>query len=84
MFYRLERIMLAAGSPVRRSRAAPASGRRGSGSRRMLRDRARGLRVRASHFTGRGRRRALAVAGWQHISNVACTAVFGEVPGDGG
>ena len=32
MFYRLDMIMLAAGSPARRSRAAPAAGRRGSGS----------------------------------------------------
>jgi hypothetical protein len=83
MSYRLERVMLVAGSPVRRSRAAPALGRRGSGSHRVLRDRAGSLQIRAAHFTGQGRRRALAVAGWQHISNVACTAVCGEVPGDG-
>jgi hypothetical protein len=83
MFYRLDMIMLTAGSPARRSRTAPAAGRRGSGSHRALRDKARNLRIRASHVTGQGRRRALAVAGWRHISNVACTAACGEVPGDG-
>jgi len=83
MSYRLERIMLAAGSPARRWRAAPALGRRGSGSHWALRAKARVLQIRAAHFTGQGRRPALAVAGWQHISNVACTAVCGEVPGDG-
>jgi len=83
MFFRLERIMLAVGSSVRRSRAAPALGRRGSDSHRALCDKAGGLQIRAAHFTGQGRRRALAVAGWRHISNVACAAVCGEVPGDG-
>jgi hypothetical protein len=84
MFYRLDKVTLDAGSPVRRSRAASALGRPGSGSRRAPREKATGLRIRASHFNGRGRSRALAVAGWRHISNVACAAVCGEVPGDGG